>query len=251
MLPATELARIGLDLIRQSQAGEAAQLMADAALQYPDDGELWEILGVARTHLGAYSAAVAALETASLLKPLDIGARFCLADAYAASGCTELAGFVYSLIGEDGNAPVWLLPRVASKLGQLGRHADALAVCRTIVRRSPERHEAHFGVGFYLRRLGASAELAARPVQAAHELAPQVVLYRVVLASLWQELGRTDEARDMLCGVPADSIRCRHSLYRMMDVFRAARDESRFNDCRRRLREMDETSDSHTDQQGS
>lgn len=233
-----QLHKYGLCLLQQGDPISAVDIAAPAVLEHPDCGALWELLGVTRHHLREYDAAVAALECASLLKPLDHSARFYLASSYEGIGKPELATFLYRLISESGCPPLWLLPMIASRLGQLGQDEQALDVCRTILRRDENHHGAHFGSGFYLRRLGASCEAIAAAVGRAHELAPEIELYRITLAFLWQELGRTDDAYELLKGVPPENVSCEVSLRNMRQVFRGAGDRDRAALCDQRLDEV-------------
>ncbi len=239
MNSAQELFRVGLGLLKSGQIYRVTELASEGVDDYPDDGPLWELLGVAYQREGRSAEALHALETASLLKPLDIGARFCLAEAYAATGSHEVAVFVYRMVSEDPKSPVWLLPKVASHLGEMGEFEHALDVCQTIVARDATRHEAHFGMGFYLRRLGARMERVVAAIQQAFDLAPESTLYRVVLASLFQELGRHEEAYELLQQIPPGSVDCPHSLRRMLNVFHTASDMQRALDCSRCLRQIE------------
>jgi tetratricopeptide (TPR) repeat protein len=238
MNSARDVFSTGLRLLKNGEIHQATELAAEAVLDFPDDGQLWELLGVAYQRSARYADALHALEMASLLKPLDIGARFCLAEAYAATGSLPLAVFMYRMVSEDPRTPVWLLPKVASHLGELREFEHALDVCQTIVERDTERHEAHFGIGFYLRRLGAPTERVVAAIQRAFELAPQSPLYRVVLASLLQEMDRHDDAYELLLDLPPSSVHCPHSLRRMLQVFHTASDMQRALDCSRCLRKL-------------
>jgi len=235
----TLLYQTGIEALRMGQFAEAASLSEEAVTQFPEEGRLWELLGIACCRSGQTARGLEALETASLLKPLDPAARFCLAECYAAIGKPELAVFVYQQLAESDLTPLALMPRIASRLGQLNQFAEALDVCRSIVRRDDTRHEAHFGISYYLRRLGRPVEQVAEAVGRAHELAPEVSLYRIVLAGLWHEMGRTADACEILRGVPLDTIDCPAALRRMMVVFRAARDSSRSEACCRRLQQFE------------
>ncbi len=230
----------GLALLKARQLDQAAELAATSVCEFPDDGALWELLGVAHQRGGQHELAREALEMATLLKPLDIGARFCLAEAYAATGSHDMAVFVYRLVADDPQTPIWLLPKVASQLGELEEFGHALGVCQIIVERDVTRHEAHFGIGFYLRRLGIATERVVAAISQAFELAPEIPLYRVVLASLLRELGRNDEAYELLRFLPPGSVNCPASLQRMMLVFQSVNDVQRLLDCTRCLRRMND-----------
>ena len=221
-----------LELFHQGLIAEADRLAGEGLESSPDDGDLWQMHGLLRQCLGDFTGARSSLETASLLVPLSPSARCALADCYARTGQTALARDLYRHLTGDDRIPSELLAAVASGLGGLGDDEAALGVCRDLVRRDPTRHEAHFGVAYYLRRLGHPAEAALPAVALAHELAPGVPLYRVVLASLLAQAGEHEEAYDLLRGVDPRSVGCRCCLHRMMSVFLRAGDLARFGDCR-------------------
>jgi tetratricopeptide (TPR) repeat protein len=210
-----------------------AEIVARAGLsEFPDDGLLWQLLGMLRQRAGDFEGASEALETASLLVPLDPSVRCALADCHARLRRTELARQLYQHLAQDDACPTALLPAVASGLGSIGDDATALDVCRELSRREPTRHEALFGIAFYMRRLGHPAESLIPVVARAHELAPEVTTYRVLLASLLANTGEHQEAYELLRDVPPESVRCSGCLRRMMAVFRLAGDDARLGTCR-------------------
>lgn len=237
---ADETYQAGLELLREGDTQAVVDLALESLTSYPNDGRLWEILGVARSWQNEHSQASAALETASLLKPLDIAARFCLAGSFAQTGRDSLAVFLFQLVGDDPETPQWLLPRVASRLGQLGAHHQALQVCRRIAQADPYHHESRFGTGYYLRRTGAAVEEAAAAIEEAHRLAPEVDLYRIVLAGLWRESGRVEEACELLRELRVHTVRCPCSLRQMMQVFQAAGDSVRSDACQSQINKLKE-----------
>ena len=238
-----QLICLGRTLLEQGDYEQAAKLSAAGVHAHPDDGWLWELLGVALHRLDEHAGAVDALESATLLKPLATGARYALAGSYDMIGRRDLSVFLYRLVAEDEQTPLCLLPKVASRLGQMEEYSAALDVCRAVVLRNPQHHEAHFGQAFYLRRLGAARECVAIPLSRAHELAPHVALYRIFLAVLRQEQGRTDEACELLSVVPLDEVHCPESLRRMMTIFYAAHDQQRGDACARSLRQVENPDD--------
>lgn len=238
MKSAEELFDSGLALLRSGQVAQTVALASRAVIDFPHDGMLWELLGVASQRNGQPETAREALETATLLKPLDIGARFCLAEAFAATGFHELAVFVYRLVADDPRTPVWLLPRVASNLGNLEEFGHALGVCQLLVLRDANRHEAHFGISFYLRKLGVGNGQALAAIARAHELSPRTPLYRVVYASMLREYGRTEEAYDLLHDLSLNSVHCPHLLHRMLLVFQSVNDAQSCLDCALRGKQL-------------
>jgi tetratricopeptide (TPR) repeat protein len=239
MTLAEELFSLGMTLLKQREVKRAVEVATDGVQSFPENGDLWELLGVCQFHAQNSPASCEALEEASLLKPLDVGARFCLAGAYAGVGRRELAVDIYRLIADDEQAPICLLPKVAARLGQMLAHAEALDVCRTIVRRDPDHHGAHFGIAFYLRQLGSPLAELLPQIARAQELAPDVPLYRIALASIMQELGESEVAGDLLRDLSPDTLGCPWLLKRMALLLRVSGDHARARDCARRLRQVE------------
>jgi tetratricopeptide repeat protein len=126
----------GLDrcsrLVSAGKLAEAVRLAERAVECHPEDGDLWQFLGQVRHRLGKLAGAQSALETASLLVPLEPPARRALADCYARTGHPSSAADLY----RDARCPTDLLPSVASGLGGLGEYGAALEVCRELIRRA-------------------------------------------------------------------------------------------------------------------
>lgn len=216
-----------IELVRAGRPAEAEEQADRAVRGGSEDGRLWQFLGLLRHRSGDLAGARTALETAGLLVPLDPPARRALADCYARTGHPGLAVDLYRDLAGDGRCPTELLPAVASGLGGLGEHVPALEVCRELIRRDPFHHGGHFGVAFYLRRLGLPPEAALPAVAKAHELAPDLLLYRIALASLLDYVGRREEAYELLRDVDPGVVRCRCCLRRMTAILRDAGDASR------------------------
>ena len=162
-----------LELFNEGRISEA-DVLAEAGLRRsPDDGDLWQMYGLPRQRrrrrrrglCGAGDGRSA--RAAGLLIPLR------LADCYARTGRIELARDLYRHLAGDNRCPTALLPAVASGLGAIGDDETALDVCRELVRRDPTRHEAHFGMAFYLRRLGNPPEAILPVVARAHSWSPR------------------------------------------------------------------------------
>jgi pentatricopeptide repeat protein len=169
---------------------------------------------------------------ASVLIPLNPGAECALAECYAKAGQTERARDLYRDLAKSSRCPAALLPAIASGLGSVGDNESALEVCRELSRREPMQHEACFGTAFYMRRLAYPVEMIIPVVTRAHELAPHLIHYRVLLASLLASIGEYQEASDLLRHVPPDSVRCRSCLRRMMAIFRLAGEHTLSDACR-------------------
>jgi tetratricopeptide (TPR) repeat protein len=216
---------------RLDEAGD----LAESALAVEDEnGSLWRFVGLLRHQAGDFAGACDALETAQLLVPLDPATNCALAECLARTGCRGLASEIYRTLATSDRTPERLLPAVAAGLGYLGEYTTALEVCIDLTRRQPEFPEAHFGVAFYLRRLGKTPSAALPFIARAHELAPDVALYRISLATLLDHSGRREEAYDLLRDVDLDSVSCQCCLRRMTTIFLAAGDANRGETCRRK-----------------
>jgi len=222
------------ELAGAGRLDEAGDLAEWALAEEEDNGSLWRFVGLLRHQAGDFTGACEALETAQLLVPLDPSTNCALAECLARTGCRGLAGEIYRGLATSERTPERLLPAIAAGLGYLGEYSSALDVCLDLTRRRPEFPEAHFGVAFYLRRLGNPPSAALPHIARAHELAPDVALYRISLATLLDHAGRREEAYDLLRDVDLDSVSCRCCLRRMTTIFLAAGDESRGETCRRK-----------------
>ena len=208
----------------QVQCGEWAEagaVLTQFTVEYPDDGWGWVLLGLVRHRQGDLVQASHALETASLLIPLDAPTQAVLAECFMRTGYPDLARLVYLALATENRTPDVLLPAVAAGLGLLGEYGSALQVCLDLTRRCPGLPEGHFGVAFYLRKLGRPPEAVLPVVARAHELSPATPLYRVSLATLLDHVGRRDEARELLLGIDLDAVSCRCCVQRMTTIFLA------------------------------
>lgn len=225
------------ELAGSGRLDEAGDLAEQALESEGDDGGLWRFVGMMRHREGDFRGARDALETAQALVPFEPSTCCALAESLARTGHPDSALEVYDALTADRRCPEELLPAIAAGLGYLGENGRALDVCVELIRRRPDLAEAYFGAAFYLRRLGRPPEDALSCVARAHELAPDVSLYRVSLAALLDHAGRRDEAHDLLRGVDLDGVSCRCCLRWMTTIFLAADDPARSGACRRRVGE--------------
>ena len=225
-------------LFHQREFTAAEELLRSGLEHFADAGCLWQLLGLVQNDTGAWQEARSSLETASCYVPLEPAASYTLAICYLREDRRELAILLLRGVAVNPATPLWLLPHTAALLGNLRQNALALATCRQILRRDARRHDAHFGVGFYSRRMRLPAHRAMNAFHRAHELAPDVPLYRVVLAGLHHEQGELEEACDLLKGLPPENVGSPAQIRRMMSVFRAARDVQGIERCGQVLRRM-------------
>ncbi len=200
----------------------------------PDDGALWQILGLAHYRQGNTDEALGALETASVYIPLDLRAQFALASCYLQKQKFALARLMFRHLGRKAHDSD-LLSATAAKLGSFQQDEAALAVCRRITLLHPAHHQAHFGVAFYLARLGAKPETMLPPLALAHDLAPEVTQYAVNLAFLWAKLDRHELAHTVLKSISMEDISCPCWIQRMQSIFERAGDALSVMMCKARL----------------
>jgi hypothetical protein len=146
--------------------------------------------------------------------------RCVLADCYARLGLIRQAREQYLRILSDPSCPKVLLSDVAAGLGSIGDARMALQVCRELARRMPSSHVTRFSMAYHMHRQGHPAEAIVCVLAQAHELAPDSPLYRVVLASFLDQVGRRDEAHDLLRDVSAEAFRCPSVARRAVVQFR-------------------------------
>lgn len=176
------------------------------------DGDIRQREGLLRHRLGDFLGARSLLESAAHVGSIQPVSRCALAECYARTGCVETASRLYRELADDADCPTEVLPDVASGLGGLGEYEAALAACREIIRRDPGHHQARFGVAFYLRRLGSPPDAVLPDASRAFELAPEVPLYRIALAVLFDMVGCREDAYDLLRDVDACAVPCRYCL---------------------------------------
>jgi tetratricopeptide (TPR) repeat protein len=219
------------ELYHRGELARAGELAERALRKFPDEGALWQLDGLVRRDQGDFDGARSALETASLLVPLNPDSECALAQCYAKAGQTGLARDLYRHLAQSGRSPTPLLPAIASGLGSVGDNESALEVCRELSRREPTHHEAFFGMAFYMRKLRYPVAMVMPVVTRAHELAPRSIPYRVLLASLLASIGEYQQASDLLRDIPPDSVHCRCCLRRMMTIFHLAGEHTLADAC--------------------
>lgn len=213
-----------LTSMKHFSAGEFRRALAAARrgiAHYPDDCQLWQVRGTALRQLGRHRAAVRALETATTLGPLNPFTRCALADSYAAIGRTTLARDIYELIASEEGCPAEALPLLARGLGRVGANAQALGLCRRLIKSNPQNHRAWFGAGFYAARMGRDPRQVIRYVRRAHQLAPKVDAYRINVGVLEAVLGREGDCEMTLRGLSSRSLLSPDVLRGLVHTLRA------------------------------
>jgi tetratricopeptide (TPR) repeat protein len=207
------------------KSAESIRLLNPLLEHYPEDGQLWKLCGLARAAAGQHALAAMALEHASTLVPMRASDHLALAHCYAKTKRSVLARELYQHLSEDPSFPVDLLHKLAAGFGQLKEYRAALKVCRTACKQEPDRPEPHFGVAYYLCRLGYPPRVAIPIMRRVVNLSPQCSFYRATLGLLLAEAGQTQEAYDLLREIPASEAHCSCQLRRMMALFQTMGDQ--------------------------
>ncbi len=228
-------------LYKDGSLKEALRLVESALEHYPDEGRLWEMLGITHHALREFAQATSALETATMLAPLSHAAQIALASCYLVSKHLEPARSIYEHLASLPDVPTHLLPNLAAGLGRLGELHLALDVHRERAHREPDCDKPLFAVAQYMHRLGYPVELIVPIVQKALELAPDRILYRVDLALLLQQCGDHEQAYQLLTAVVPDqlaTVHCPPRLHGLVKIFVLAGDDARLNVCESKLSEI-------------
>ncbi len=200
----------------------------------PDAGRLWEQLGILQFDRNQ-RAALASLETASLLVPLTQQGQMTLADCYATAGYPQTARAIYRHLAATNDLATEMLPDLATGLERVGLCELALAVCRDAARRMPGSVVPLLGIARCLRRLRRPAATVLPYLTRAMALDPANTECRISLAWTLHACGRSGEGAEMLDGIHVATVECVPSLTRMHRVFEAADEQQGAKACKYRL----------------
>lgn len=234
--------RAAVTLYTEGLFDQALDLVQLQLEDTPDNGRLWELRGLIHRELGDAAAATHALETASLLVPLQSVGRCALAECYAHAGHRELARDIYRMTLADTAMPMELLLRVARGLDEVGDPVMALRACRAASHGDPDSARPYYEMSYYLQRCGDSPHLVEAAARKAISLDPERVQYRVGLASYLHQRGRPDDAYELLKHLDSSrlqEITCRCCLDRLLALFDTMQDQVRCRMCEQLLAAMD------------
>jgi len=231
-----------LDACDRGELDQAGQILRNHLRDHEDDKRGWELLGRIHLDQGAVAEAVAAIETASLLAPLQPESRIFLAIGYGQLGRYELSRDLLVGMIPDPTLSITLLLQVAAGLDAIGQPELAVQACRSAVRREPDQAQAYYDLGYYSARSGAPLHVVEALARQAISLEPDNVRYRVGLASMFVQQGRLTDAYDCVSRLRDDQIQqiaCRCCLQRIVELFRTAGDERRATLCQSHLRDLE------------
>ncbi|QEF98276.1 Anaphase-promoting complex, cyclosome, subunit 3 [Stieleria maiorica] len=199
------------------------------------------LMGLACLALNETPDGIAALEEASLLRPLDAAARIELAIGYGASGHPDLSCDLLMSEATGGRANASEMLRIAVGLEAVDEPRLAMEACRRAGAANPDSAEVHYQMGWYARRCGHSDSVVEALLRHAINLEPLNIHYRIGLASLLITLGRKSEAvllLDLLIPESLDAVACQCCLKRIANLYFDFNDFDRASRCAQRLREI-------------
>lgn len=205
------------------------------------DGAAWELVGMLRHAEKHYREAAAALERATVLKPLSVDAQFALADSYLELDDRQLAYLVYLHLYDGRRFGTERLPEVIRGLATLGDDRRALTLCREAVESNPDCEEAWHRMACYMSKCGYPKETLVPVLRKVVDLAPDVIQFRVEFATLLVELGQDEAAFHVLSRITRTQIQVISTascLYKIATLFMAIGDASRFEECQLRLNDI-------------
>jgi tetratricopeptide (TPR) repeat protein len=193
-----------------------AERTATAGLRrYPDNGRLLQVRGIARHYLFHLGPAIADLEAAMTLVPLDPLGIWCLADAYESQKRFDLTRHLARWLIGRRDCPPRLFPRLAKMLARLGEDELALQAWEECDRREPDQAETLFEMGYLMNRLGYSPAAIISRLKRAAQLDPKHAGYQAQLGLVQIASGRTDEGRQILIDLAPGKVACPHLATRI------------------------------------
>ncbi len=219
----------------------AVRRLRRAVRRDPNDGRLWETLGMAYGGLEEHVQSADALERAALLKPLTTAAQCTLAQVYGRLGRPAEASDIWQHLATLNEVPVDLLPSISAGLGRSGLPAAAAQVCRRALRHNPDDESAWFALAHFLSRQGAPLSRITSCLRRAFALAPDRLEYRLSLAFAYRRSDHVGLAYRLVAQLSlADlgRLRCQRCLGQLIELYEQAADELQLQACRGRLRNL-------------
>jgi tetratricopeptide (TPR) repeat protein len=200
-----------------------------------DDGRYYRLRGLAHFGLGEFEQATIALETASLLVPLDSAAQIRLAQLYQQRRRREAAKTIYLHLATTESLTEEEVELTTIGLAGVGAVDDALRYSLGQMQRFGRSHKLAFAAADAMRRLGYGDDPILKLIHRAHRLQPDNVSYRIALARSLVSAGRRVEATQILHEVDLDATQCIPSLEWMRMLFERLNVTDGVEHCRARL----------------
>lgn len=227
---AQKLRKYAQDAYEHGRPHEAEQLICECLRIDGGAARSLELHGMILYALGEYAHSVRQLETATLLVPLKVTARVCLAHAYGRIGRLRLSGELLAAMIDDDDIAPHLLLQIAVGLDFANRPDLAASACEKATQLTPKVAQAWYDLGYYLGRSGGDDTAVERLARKAVGMSPDNVRYRVGLAGLLVKSQRFPEAYELVkefSKADIESISCSCCLQRIVSLYEKARDYRR------------------------
>lgn len=218
-------------LLEDGNCPEAIAKLGEALVDFPDEGLLWDMLGVAYWDAGAVQDSIDALEHASMLVPLSPEGQLALALGYEVAQKHELSTELLTGLAARDNLSPNVLEQLARALGRAGDSDVALHVCERAAQLQPESTAPLLGIVFYMARLGASSRQMLPTLFRALHLDPTDSAIRILLARRLHDCNLSEDAAEVLRLVDLSTYACPNCLHAMHEIFVAAGDETLAAQC--------------------
>lgn len=228
-------------LLEENDCPTAIEELQRTIDEFPDEGRLLDLLGVALWDSGSVQESIDTLEQASMLVPLSPEAQLALGLGYEVAQKRELASNVLISLASRENLSPSILEQLARALGRANELSVALHVCERAAQLQPDSTAPLLGISYYMARLGASSRQILPVLFRALHLDPEDNSLRILLARRLHDCELCDEAAEVLRVVDSSSTTCPNCLYAMHEIFQAAGDTGRAAECYSLLANRDES----------
>lgn len=229
---------LAVDYLLQGEPALALAELSAVVDAAPDEGRLWELLGIGHWEIGQVRESIAALETAMTLVPLGPEATLALGLGYEVIQKLPLAKDLFiDLAGRDA-LPLRVLEPLARGLGRANESGLALAMCERAATSQPDELGPLMGMVFYMGRLGRPAEHLLPVLLRALGLAPEDFTIRMLAARCLHDCGLAEDAAELLRVADYLDSSCPSCLHAMQEIFLAAGDEPAAADVVERLADV-------------
>lgn len=184
----------------------ALDLLQEELDREPDQGELLITRSRILGDQGDWPAALAAVETASFLIPLDLESQLHLAECHLRVGNRELSLVAYEDLLSNRALPVGAYDAVYEAFQELGEHESALQACRSAIAFDPYNDRAYFRMALCMSELAYPPKQITAVLCKAVDLDPDNVQYRSLLAVQLSLTKRRTEAYSVLAARDHDEL---------------------------------------------
>ena len=188
---------LGILLFQTERKEEAAAYLQRAADSHPDNAEILTSLGSVHAELGAYAAAISALEAAAAAAPTEPKPLSLLGEAFLETKQFDKAAEVFRRIND-------LLPAAAGGWYQLGcayegmgQLEDAVAAFDEAVKRKPDFADAYSATAAAMLQLGKPVEALEASIECI-ERAPEDTRGLASMVVAFEALGQDEVAESLV-----------------------------------------------------